>query len=310
MPILYRETSPDALSPEVARINWIDFGNHEFETSLKPFLQALNTDIPYVKNHTRLLVRAVEWDRKFNNTSYLLRGSDLREAEQWMLQEAKSGPLPTTLHKRYLSHSRRAETRRLLRIIMATLTALITTITLSVLAFFAWQLSERQLIASTAKSTHLLSEANQGFEALMEGQRAAHKLDQLSWIAKDTNIQNQVLLALQEAVYGVREFNRLEGHKGSVHGVAISPDGLRYLSASADGTVKLWRLDSSLVQSLHGHKGDVWSVAISPDGQIIASGSADQTVRRWRQDGTIKLWDHDVGWQRADDLARPYGRGS
>ncbi len=287
VPILYRETDPDAVHPEVARINWIYFWNHEFENNVKSLVQALNTDIQYVKIHTRLLTRAIEWNRRKNNHSYLLRSSDLKEAEQWLLQETADGPFPTSLQKTYLSQSRQAETTRLQRIITSVSVALIVILVLSVLAFVAWQSSERQLIASTAKSAHLLSEANQGFEALIESQRAAHRLQKLTWVAKDAKIKNQVLLALQEAVYGVREFNRLEGHQGVVHSVGFRPDGQVYVSAGDDRTIKLWDQNGVPLRTLKGHRDTVFDARFSPDGQMMASASGDHTIKLWQQDGRL-----------------------
>jgi len=40
-------------------------------------IQALDTDLDAVKSHTRILVRALEWDRNGRDSSFLLRGIDL-----------------------------------------------------------------------------------------------------------------------------------------------------------------------------------------------------------------------------------------
>lgn len=41
----------------------------------------------------------------------------------------------------------------------------------------------------------------------------------------DPEAENQVKVALQQAVYGVSERNRLQGHDGGVQAVTFSPDG-------------------------------------------------------------------------------------
>uniref|UniRef100_A0ACD5GY14 WD40 repeat domain-containing protein n=1 Tax=Desertifilum tharense IPPAS B-1220 TaxID=1781255 RepID=A0ACD5GY14_9CYAN len=53
--------------------------------------------------------------------------------------------------------------------------------------------------------------------------------------------------------------------------MAFSPDGQTLATASSDRTIKLWRADGTLVQTLSGHQSAVWSVAFSPDGQLLAS---------------------------------------
>ncbi|TFG24872.1 MAG: WD40 repeat domain-containing protein, partial [Promethearchaeota archaeon] len=74
----------------------------------------------------------------------------------------------------------------------------------------------------------------------------------------------------------------LEGHKGSVDAIALSPNGKFMISASLDNTIKLWELHSwKLVETLQGHEDAVRSVAFSPDGNYIFSGSWDKTVKIW-----------------------------
>ncbi|MCA1995403.1 MAG: NACHT domain-containing protein, partial [Coleofasciculus sp. S288] len=70
------------------------------------------TDLSHVRMHTRLLVRAREWESKECDSSFLLRGSDLEEAEQWLKQSSSQTPQPTALHQEYINASRKAETER------------------------------------------------------------------------------------------------------------------------------------------------------------------------------------------------------
>src|SRR5262249_55915750 len=74
----------------------------------------------------------------------------------------------------------------------------------------------------------------------------------------------------------------LKGHKEYVHGVAFNREGTRLVSASNDGTMRLW--DPALGQelrSLRGHASGVYGVAFSPDGTVLASAGNDGKVGLW-----------------------------
>jgi WD40 repeat protein len=72
----------------------------------------------------------------------------------------------------------------------------------------------------------------------------------------------------------------LPGHASAVRQVRVSADGRLALSASDDGSARLWDLASGEpVRTFPGHDGrPVTSIAISPDGQSVALGSSDGTV--------------------------------
>ena len=72
------------------------------------------------------------------------------------------------------------------------------------------------------------------------------------------------------------------GHGETVYEVAVTPDGQRAVSGSADNTLKVWDLASGKVlQTLSGHKDQVWAVALTADGQRAVSGSRDNTLKVW-----------------------------
>src|SRR5438874_1251957 len=74
----------------------------------------------------------------------------------------------------------------------------------------------------------------------------------------------------------------IDVHKGSVMGLAFSPDGKTLASSSRDKTIKLWDVQTrTLKQTLQGHTAEVCCVAFSPDGKLLASCSGDKTVRTW-----------------------------
>ena len=89
----------------------------------------------------------------------------------------------------------------------------------------------------------------------------------------------------------------LEGHRGMVCAAAFSNDNRRIITASDDGSSRIWnaRSGEALVM-LHEHTGPVWTVAFSPDGKRVASGSSDSTVKicdSYSGDRLLSLEGHD-----------------
>jgi WD40 repeat protein/DNA replication protein DnaC len=137
-----------------------------------------------------------------------------------------------------------------------------------------------KISAITAASEALFA-SNKEFDALLESLRAWKRLKQANGVQSETKMR--VVSALQQAVYGIKEQNRLEGHSDIVWGVTFSPDGKLLASGSTDQTVKIWSHKGILLQTLSGHNQFVTSVSFSPDGQRLASASLDRNVHIWRK---------------------------
>jgi WD40 repeat protein len=89
-------------------------------------------------------------------------------------------------------------------------------------------------------------------------------------------------MALYDALLRVRE-TTLIGHTGAVNVAAFSPDGQSVVTASADGTARLWRRTGLIWTStaLAGHTGAINAAAFSPDGLRLVTVSDDHTARLW-----------------------------
>ncbi|MEN0065663.1 MAG: WD40 repeat domain-containing protein [Myxococcota bacterium] len=77
------------------------------------------------------------------------------------------------------------------------------------------------------------------------------------------------------------------GQGDGLWAAAFSPDGQHVVTASVDGTARVWRADGTgdpVV--LEGHAGPVWAAAFSPDGAHVVTASWNGTARVWRADGT------------------------
>lgn len=71
-------------------------------------------------------------------------------------------------------------------------------------------------------------------------------------------------------------------HNGPVRSVRLSPDGQSILSASDDGTARVWDWENgTLVTAPLSHQGAVWFADFSPDGSRVVTIAADHTIRGW-----------------------------
>ena len=70
----------------------------------------------------------------------------------------------------------------------------------------------------------------------------------------------------------------LECHSDWVRAVAVTPDGLKAISASLDNTLKVWDLATGEARlTLNGHSDWVSGVAVTADGLKAISASSDNT---------------------------------
>src|SRR5436190_17232111 len=87
-------------------------------------------------------------------------------------------------------------------------------------------------------------------------------------------------LLLAVAARAGEEPRVLEGHTGSVMGLAFSPDGKTLATSSRDTTIILWDVASAAkTLTLKDHTGHVYAVAFSPNGNLLASCGQDRVAK-------------------------------
>ncbi|HEY9669097.1 MAG TPA: TIR domain-containing protein [Coleofasciculaceae cyanobacterium] len=112
--VLYQNVDSAQLHPALAKVQWVDFSKHggDFFTNFGELTRTLDADPDYIRNHTRLLLKAIEWDREGRDDSFLVRGKNLQAAEEWLALSANKEPAPTALLIQYLQASRELPKRK------------------------------------------------------------------------------------------------------------------------------------------------------------------------------------------------------
>jgi len=265
MPVLRREITDEAdekrLHPTVNAHNWIFIREEDdFDTAFAALIEALDTDLAYTREHTRLLVRARNWEDRQHDRSLLLSGNALKEAEVWLAQGiAKERNKPTALHIEYIARSRHAHRRRQQRnaIITAVVSVIVALLVLSLILFVRAEDARQQADAN----------AEEAVQARLAAENARNKSQAIGLAAQaqlelfGAYPERGVLLALEAldrlpyawqadralgtAVQASRARRILAAHSGAVLRAAFSPDGAQIATASADNSVALWEAASS-----------------------------------------------------------------
>ncbi len=73
----------------------------------------------------------------------------------------------------------------------------------------------------------------------------------------------------------------MDRHLAAVQAAAFTPDGQQVVSGSADGTLRLWEVETGVSLQLMETGSPVQAVAVSPDGARAAAGCKDGAVREY-----------------------------
>ena len=103
LPIVCRALGDAAPPPRLQNLNYVffyadsDAPGSGFGQGLKLLVQALNTDFDWLREHTRYLERATEWDQGGRPAIRLLTGADIAAAKAWAARRPRTAPEPTAL---------------------------------------------------------------------------------------------------------------------------------------------------------------------------------------------------------------------
>lgn len=158
IPIVARDVDAASVHEPLARLNWFHAREQDpVEQAADRLITAIETDFAHVEQHTRLLLRAAEWEARGTDDGLALRGRPLAAAEAWLADAALNEPAPTALHTRFVLHSRAASSRRRLRLLGGVALALAALLVLGVVAWIENRNGARQ--AALALASRLAAES-------------------------------------------------------------------------------------------------------------------------------------------------------
>ncbi|GEM_PF-1095092 len=270
----------------LSSIQWINLARDGFDAGLHQLSEAVDTDLDYIQEHTRLLLRAKDWSRRGKTPSLLLRGDDLIAAETWLITSETMKPPATGEHREFITESHRVESeekqrtermRRLIRRFRVASVGLgvLFTVTLVTIVIGTIRLTEiSQQLAVREAGVASLRIATLANEELSAGDVETAAL--LGVRALSTGFTAQADEVLQRAADQLS--TRLIANGWSV---SYSPDGSRIVSLVGQ-TAYIWDTETGdIIHTLEGHTGTLYSAIYSPDGRTIFTSSSDGTARRW-----------------------------
>lgn len=307
----------------IRTLNWIYFyrENDSFEGGVDGIVSAVEADYDYLREHTRILTRAQEWNDNNRGDGFLLKGEELAEAERWLVRavEQKRMPVPTNLHREYIEGSRQAEDNQKAQIEAlrrqtrrsATWTAVLILTAAVVIPAILFALAqqqrqntdlqlERDRIRTQSAESLLQQEtaesrfARQSTEAALE--RQTIRTESANAVASQQAVIREIELARQqsEALRLASESeNALENGDPNLFAIPLALAAHRVVE-NGEPPLRVGRIlaNSSyrpgLVQFFMGegeaataHDRAISKVIFSTDDELLLSASQDRTVRIW-----------------------------
>ena len=112
LPLLHLPLGDTAPPPELGAINYVDFTNTPtLIGGVRSLAKTLKTDLGWLRESTRLLGLAHDWEHAGQRDNRLLSGEDIIEAKAWLANTPENAEA-TELHRDFIHASEQAEVAR------------------------------------------------------------------------------------------------------------------------------------------------------------------------------------------------------
>ena len=196
IPVVADPVDPAQLPDALTKLNFVFFVDTSFDEGFAKLRSALDTNLDWIRLHTRLGELALEWQSRNEASSQLLFGRSLRDAEIWSAKRPDDAELPTPLQLQYIAASRSAESgRQRFRLIAAAAVAVLS------LGLFVWgEANRREAITLRDNAERLLNTAQGAIENFsnevantLQGTSGVPPAAALSVLEVTLNMQNDLI---------------------------------------------------------------------------------------------------------------------
>ena len=182
--------------------------------------------------------------------------------------------------ERELDRERRVAARRHRRLLLVAVGALVGLAAMAAVAVYALALrGEARASARSAKARELSARALS--ELPIDPLQSVRLALRTAKLEPTLGAENVLRTALLES--HVRKI--LQAGQGRVNAAAYSPDGSLVVTASDDGSARIFRARDGKQIRVLPHGGSVTSASFSADGRLLVTGSRDGTARLWTASG-------------------------
>ncbi len=133
VPVVVDPVDTGDLPEAVSKLNFIFFSSESFDEAFTKLQTALNSDLVWQRQHTKIAELADEWENKKRSKSRLLFGQTLSEAEAWVAHQPQNTTPPSSSQLQFIAASRKGANSRQRMALGGSLVALVLALSL-----FAW----------------------------------------------------------------------------------------------------------------------------------------------------------------------------
>ncbi len=256
----------------------------DFAASLDLLNFAIETDHDWVKEHTRWGRKAIDWAEHSHDRSFLVAGSELRAAEDWLARGSGRRPEPTALQNAYVLAARKASDRRQRTWRAALCAGLAVALVLAGVAFVQRN-HARTARNDAVRASHLATARAIAAEATADLTTDPAESLPLALRSTEMSATGPAEQALRLALAATPQRAVIASGAGAAALAGWDPTGSLLAVTGPGGTVALWDPQTLHLQTvLHAASGtaNLTDLAWSPDGRWLAAGTSAGAVSVWR----------------------------